>query len=197
MPVSLPFQITAGTLADATQVQACLQALADKFTANVVDGDIASGANIQGSKLADGTVPAAKIVPGSITSTQVAALGLGAGLYAAGAINGATDLLAASIPDSKAKVTITFASYTNATLPTGATKVTLNPSSNFAIASYDLVGFYLTPAGGTPVANPNFFWSTLATDVSPNWGGVLVLNNQTGGTINVTFRLYYVFWSKT
>lgn len=71
MPLSLPFSILAGQPVQSKPVRDNFQAIVDKFSGSIVDADLSTLAQLNGSKLADGTVPGAKIVPAGISSVQM------------------------------------------------------------------------------------------------------------------------------
>ena len=133
MPLTLPFQITSGTLADATQVQANFNALAGKFSAAIVDADISPSAAINGTKIS--TSPGSRLPTAGLEDAAITAAKLafdnnpGAPLAAINNPNQIKDgtitsakILAASLLNGSAKLT----TYVSATLNTFLGVATLN-----------------------------------------------------------------------
>lgn len=78
MPLTLPYTIAPADDINAEPLQANFQAVIDKFSAGITDGDISPLAAIQGSKLASNSVNGDRIQSGTITQTQMGANSVGA-----------------------------------------------------------------------------------------------------------------------
>jgi hypothetical protein len=207
MPITLPFQITPGTLADAIQVQADFQAIADRFNAGIVDADISPSAAINGNKISTSPgsrVPTASIEDIAITTAKVAT----------GAISLATQIVDGTITSAKIAPPGILSSaaklntYTTPTLDTflGVANLPGPPQAgSWKFASTGLVRSAIVPvsvtvrrlggvlAGSDVVMVPGIYYTDNDTLVYlACWN---VGNSATTGLVN--YKLDFVYWSTT
>jgi hypothetical protein len=73
MPLALPYagQPAENAAFQSRPVRENFQAITDKFNGGIVNADISATANIDGTKLLDGSVPGAKLVAGAVGATQL------------------------------------------------------------------------------------------------------------------------------
>ena len=110
MPVTLPFQLVAGELIRYSRLMANFNALAAKFTGGIVDADTSDLMALNGSKIAVNTLPADRIIAGSITVTQMGSNSVGTAQLVAGSVTGGAGGKIATNTITKANVITTAAS---------------------------------------------------------------------------------------
>ncbi len=71
MPIGPLTRVTSHTRAKASDWNGNCQTIEDKFNASIVDADISPTANLQGTKLLDGSLPGTKLQDGAITNAKL------------------------------------------------------------------------------------------------------------------------------
>jgi hypothetical protein len=214
MPLVLPLleQIVAGQPRKPKPIHDSFQSIVDKFNANIVDADVNAAANISGTKLADSTILTAKIADGQVTTSKLQT--------STGAADGVTTIkiadlavtkpkiAAASVTSDKLVMTIHVVAFTIvAGVFTGVTDsidgglvvsvatATVNPTSTFAKATYDLVACYIkNPVVGA--AGAGGVMSVTAGDSGTDWTGQVRVVRDRLTTGSATGSAVYVFMQK-
>lgn len=192
MPVTLPYDLTVPSKREirSSELMGNYNALASKFQASIVDGDCADAMDLRGDKIRVNSIPANRLIDGSVTQIQLAASSVGTSQLVPLAV---TAEKLSSVALDKLLVTVhevAFSVFVATTYGVNAA----NPTATFDKATYQLLAVYcknVTSAG----SNPSAFG--YASDSGANWAGSVAAFLSSGGPQTVTGTLVYVFVKRT
>lgn len=157
MPITLPYDVTtpAGDFVKAAPLQANFAAIVAAVAAGWVDADIASNANIAGTKLALNSIPGNRLLAGGVGSTQIGTGAISLATQIVAGIISADRLVAASLLKGNLKlVTTTVVFNASAPLPAIINSVAQSAVSGAAPFSASYALNVVSPATGVTVTNP-------------------------------------------
>jgi hypothetical protein len=217
MARTIPFSFTDGEIADASEVNQNFAAVGS-FFGDLRDSDFAADADLDGNKLSPTSgkrVPATRLETNAATDRVLASDASAPGSDALRAVSGdhikaltvaalarfmpaggitPTMLQPGGIPLDGLKITVHSVAFTTGIF-TGAGTQTVNPTSTFPKATYELEGIYVknvtNPSGGTPASA----LCPIPDDTGTNWAGAVRITRLDTGSVGGS--LVYVFISRT